>query len=66
MIKITEIRGIIFSATLSDGSALCLQSGESAKIKKSLYNDSLVSAKNAGLIKVEEIAEKENKTGGAK
>lgn len=66
MIKISEIRGFIFSATLSDGSALCLQSGESAKIKKSLLNDSLIYAKEAGLIKIEEIVEKENKTGGAK
>ena len=59
MIKGTNIKGFIFSATLSNGSALCLQAGDSVTIKDSLSNESLDVAKGAGLISIEKVVTEE-------
>lgn len=59
MIKITNIKGFIFSATLSNGSALCLQAGDSVVIRANLSNESLEVAKSIGLISIEKVVTEE-------
>lgn len=66
MIKVSEIRGFIFSATLSDNSTLCLQAGESANIDESLVSEPLKVACSKGIVIMSEIApnKTKEKTGG--
>lgn len=69
MIKVVEVRGFLFSTTLSDGSNLCLQSGEETTIKDNLVSESLKVACKKGLISMSEVettkATTKEKTGGA-
>ena len=70
MIKVTEIKGFLFSVPLNDGSTLTLQAGEETTIKKSLISDSFAQAVNVKRIKVTEVETetktKEKTSGGAK
>lgn len=68
MIKVTEVRGFIFNATLSDGSTLCLQSGGCANIAESLVSEPLKVACEKGIVTMSEVAltKSKEKTGGAK
>lgn len=70
MIKVTEIKGFLFSVPLADGSTLTLQAGEETTIKKSLISDSFAQAVNVKRISITEVeAEtkaKEKTSGGAK
>ena len=70
MIKVVEARGFLFSTTLSDGSNLCLQSGEETIIKDNLVSESLKLACKKGLVTMSEVeptktATIKDKTGGA-
>ena len=55
MLKIKEMRGSIFSVTLSDNSVLTLQAGESQNIKDELMSDSLRSAEYLGIVTIKTI-----------
>lgn len=73
MLTVKEIRGHLFSATLADGSVLCLQAGEETTIKDSPLSESVSSAVKQGLISISKVVEPEKitkgttkeKTGGA-
>lgn len=65
MLTVKEIRGHLFSATLADGSVLCLQAGEETTIKDSLLSESVSSAVKQGLISVSSV-EPEKTTKGTK
>ena len=69
MIKVVEVRGFLFSTTLSDGSNLCLQSGEETTIKDNLVSEALKVACKKGLIAMSEVettkTTTKEKTGGA-
>ena len=69
MVKVVEIRGFLFSATLTDGSNLCLQSGEETIIKDSLVSESLKLAYKKNYVSITEVESNKsttkNKTGGA-
>lgn len=68
MTKVVVVRGFMFSATLTDGSTLCMQAGESKTIKDSLVSDSLRLAYKQGIVNITEIETKtttKDKTGGA-
>lgn len=69
MVKVVEIRGFLFSATLTDGSNLCLQSGEETIIKDSLVSESLKLACKKNYVSITEVESNKsttkNKTGGA-
>ena len=69
MIKVSEIKGFLFSVPLSDGSTLTLQAGEETTIKKSLMSGSLVQAVQMRRVTITEIepeTKKEKSNGGAK
>lgn len=70
MIRVTEIKGFLFSVPLNDGSTLTLQAGEETTIKKSLISDSFAQAVNVKRIKVTEVETetktKEKTSGGVK
>ena len=55
MINVTEKRGSIFSVSLSDGSVLTLQAGETAVIKNELVSESLISAEYLGIVSMKEV-----------
>ena len=69
MVKVVEIRGFLFSATLTDGSNLCLQPGEETIIKDSLVSESLKLAYKNNYVSITEVESNKtttkNKTGGA-
>lgn len=72
MLTVKETRGHLFSATLADGSVLCLQAGEETTIKESLLSESVSSAVKQGLISVFSVEPEKTtkgtvkeKTGGA-
>ena len=69
MIKVIEIRGLLFSATLSDGSNLCLQPSEEVTIKDSLVSESLTQACKKNYVSIIEVESTKpttkDKTGGA-
>lgn len=71
MLKVKEITGHIFCATLSDGSTLCLQAGEETTIKDNLLSESITSAERQGIISVSTVESEKTatttnkKTGGA-
>lgn len=66
MLTVKEIRGHLFSATLADGSVLCLQAGEETTIKDSLLSESVSSAVKQGLISVSNVEPEKTTKGTAK
>lgn len=66
MLTVKEIRGHLFSATLADGSVLCLQAGEDTTIKDSLLSESVSSAVKQGLISVSTVEPEKTVKGTAK
>lgn len=68
MVKVSELRGRLFSVTLSNGTNLSLQSGETANIKGDLVSDALMEAKRLGIVSLTEVTETKStkeKSGGA-
>ena len=72
MYKVKEIKGFIFSATLTDGSFLTILPCEEATVKKSQISDTLEEAVKRGRVTMSEVtdtnttAKTKEKTGGAK
>lgn len=69
MVKVVEVRGFLFSTTLSDGSTLFLQPGEEATIKDSLVSESLNLAYKKGIVSLRSVestkqSTTKDKTGG--
>lgn len=69
MTKVTEIRGVLFSVTLSDNTTLTLKAGESVTIKNDLVSDSLKEAEKRRCVLLSEEDTKKTtsnkKNGGA-
>lgn len=68
MTKVSELRGHLFSVTLSDGTNLSLQSGESVTIKGDLVSDALLEAERLGIVSLTDVTETKSakeKSGGA-
>lgn len=70
MTKVVILRGFMFSTSLTDGTTLCMQAGESKIIKDNLVSDSLRSAYKQGIVDLISIETKSSTTkekiGGAK
>lgn len=69
MKKVNEIRGMLFSTTLKDGTNLCLQPTEEVTIKDNLISESLIEADKQGFVNISDVVEtkttSEKKIGGA-
>ena len=70
MKKVNEIRGMLFSTTLKDGTNLCLQPTEEVTIKDNLIRESLIEADRQGFVNISDVvvetkATSEKKIGGA-
>lgn len=68
MTKVSELRGHLFSVTLSDGTNLSLQSGETVTIKGDLVSDALLEAERLGIVSLTYVTETKSakeKSGGA-
>lgn len=66
MLKVKELSGRLFSATLADGKPIVLQAGEETTIKDDLLSESLSNAASYGMISVSAVTAEPEKPAATK